>query len=232
MFRTFALSATLAVAAATLAASTASAQVVSYRHHSTIAGDYLGGYAEAVHAEGLNIRNRAYAYRVLVAAEREREALRQERDTAYRYESELDRKEVARRAEINRERRRLKAEQLNEDAQYLLEDIQNRRHIWPEALREPQYAGHRLQIESIVRDWDTGYPGDRRSLEIVVTELRDHLDANTTANHLSHREAVDTLRQLEALSLRRDYRQVEEPAERRVANRLPARLMDSHLASE
>ncbi|QDS99834.1 hypothetical protein [Adhaeretor mobilis] len=228
MFRTLALTAVTA----TLAASSATAQVVSYHHHSTVAGDYLGGYAEAVHAEGLNVRNRAYAYRVLVAAEREREALRQERDTAYRYESELDRKEIARRAEINRERRRLKAEQLNEDAQYLLEDVQNRRHIWPEALREPQYAGHRLQIESILRDWDTGYPGDRRSLEIVVTELRDQLDATTTADHLSHRDAVSTLRQLEVLALRRDYVTAEQPAAGRVASRLPARLTDTHLASE
>ena len=63
----------VSLAALTLIAAAApivSAQVVAYRHRSTVLGDHLAGYAEVLHADGLNARNRALAYQTTIRTER------------------------------------------------------------------------------------------------------------------------------------------------------------------
>lgn len=194
----------LALTILAVAASSASAQIQAYHHRSTVYGDHLGGLAEVIHADGLAARNHAKAYQTLVRAEREREQLRQEQFAAYHYEQQLRQQQIQRKADENRARRALEAQRLEQSAQYLLQDVQNKSHVWPAALRQPEFAGHLLQVESILRDWDAGYPSDRRALRFIAEELREEIAQASHVDFLDRVAAMDTIKQIDVLARLRD----------------------------
>ena len=192
-------------------ASSASAQILSYHHRSTVLGDHLGGYAEVLHADGANARNRALAYRTMVRAEREREVLRQEQLAAYHYEQEFHQQQIRQRAAENRRRQELESQQLEQSSQFLLEDVQLKRNVWPKALRQAEFAGYMLQVESILRDWSAGYASDRRALRMISEELRTAITGTPNVNFEDRVDAMQTLKKIEHLAHRRETAPVNGP---------------------
>lgn len=228
MFRTRQLStATLSLVAAAIvvaaSANAAEVNVQAYHHRSTILGDHLSGYADAVDAEGRYLRNRSVAYKTFISALRDREKLVHEHKEYVRYEEELKQQDIEARAERNRRRVELADQELKVSAQLLLEDIQTRRHIWDDVLAAEKFAVQRFQIETLLRNWEDGYPSDRRRLELLVRDIRADLQANPPENKLEWREAVATLKRLRTLSESREYSSEAQVRLNRV-NRLPASL--------
>lgn len=217
--RTAGMTCLLAAGALVSIASNASAQVVAYHHRSTVLGDHLSGYAEVLHADGLNARNRAVAYQRFIRAEREREQLRQERLAAYHYEQEFAAAQIRAKAADNRARQQQQTDQLRESSERLLRDVKLRRNVWPAALRSDEFAGRMLQIESILRAFDAPYPSDIRALRIASEELRTELSEASHLDHQDRTEAIATVKRIEYLA----YEGVDLPSSRRPNTQLAQR---------
>lgn len=184
--------------------SACSAQVMMYHHRSTVLGDHLAGYAEMLQADGLNALNHAQADSIWVRSQRELEQLRQERLAAYHYEKQWQEEQIRDKAAENRDRQQRAQQQLQRESSQLLQDVQHGRHIWPRVLQSPAISGYMLQIESILRNWDDGYPSDRRALRLAADELR-LIVANADSFRFHDRvEAIRTLKRIATLAERRD----------------------------
>ncbi|MEQ8839242.1 MAG: hypothetical protein RID07_20725, partial [Lacipirellulaceae bacterium] len=75
----------------------------------------------------------------------------------------------------------------------------------------------------LLRNWDDGYPSDRRRLELLVKDIREDLQANPPTDKLEWRAAVATLKRLHTLAESRDYSPEVQVSMNRT-NRLPAAL--------
>lgn len=223
MFRPITLSLAVAAIVAASSANAADVNVEAYHHDSTILGNHLRGYAKALDAEGNYLRNRSIAYKTFISGLRDREKYIHEYRENVRYEKEIKQKDIEDRAERNRRRAELAEIELKESAQLLLQDIQTRRHIWDDVLATEKFAVQRFQIETLLRNWEDGYPSDRRRLELLVRDIRTDLQANPPEDVLEWREAVATLKRLRTLAESRDYSpEVQVHLNRN--NRLPATL--------
>jgi len=181
----------------------ASAQVVAYRHRSTVLGDHLAGASELVRAQGSFLVDEANAAETWVRTEAARDALLYQRSeyhfqTKQMYQDYLNNKAATRREQAA-------AEEISEhqEAVRLLQAAQRGGFSWPTALNRPEYAASRSLIDSILRTWTPEIPsGDvyRRALATETAVLRTRVASNTKIPHAARVAAVQTLDRIQHLT--------------------------------
>jgi hypothetical protein len=199
----------LALAASALsiilaASHAASAQVVAYRHRSTVWGDHLAGASELVRAQGAFLRDYADAAEQWVRAEAANDQLWYQR-VEYRHQVRMMNLEYLKaKAEARREREATKTADDRAAAAQLWQQARQGGASWPAALKRPEYASSMALIDSILNNWQ---PNDaasgamyRRALATEAGVLRTRIADNSDIDFLSRVEAVETLRQLQNLA--------------------------------
>jgi hypothetical protein len=181
----------------------ASAQVVAYRHRSTVLGDHLAGASELVRAQGSFLVDEANAAETWVRTEAARDALLYQRaeyhfQSKQMYQDYLNNKAATRREQAA-------AEELSEhqEAVRILQAAQRGGFSWPTALNRPEYAASRSLIDSILRTWTPEIPsGDvyRRALATETAVLRTRVASNTKIPHAARVAAVQTLDRIQHLT--------------------------------
>lgn len=199
----FTLLAVLAVTFIFAAVHAASAQVVAYRHRSTVLGDHLAGASELVRAQGSFLVDEATAAETWVRTEAARDALLYQR-AEYRFQEKQMYQDYLKQKSTDR-REQAAAEDLSEQekAVRLWQAAQRGGISWPTALNRPEYASSRALIDSILRTWTPEIPsGDvyRRALATETAVLRTRVASNTKIPHASRVAAVQTLERIQRLA--------------------------------
>ena len=179
-------------------------QTLAYRHHSTIAGDYFGGAAELVRAQGSYVKDAASAAETwtrVVAAE---DALAYQR-AEYRFQTkQLDLKYRQMKFDDRKSHDEADTAQRIQTARRLWAEAQHGSPTWPAALARPEYASSMGLIESTLRHWtpDASPWGDayRRSLATETGVVRARVAADQTIPFASRVKAVRTLDSLKMLA--------------------------------
>jgi hypothetical protein len=197
------LLAVLAITFIFAAVHAASAQVVAYRHRSTVLGDHLAGASELIRAQGSFLVDEATAAETWVRTEAARDALLYQRaeyhfQTKQMYQDYLNNKAADRRDKAA-------AEEVTEHqkALRLWQAAQRGGISWPTALNRPEYASSRALIDSILRTWTPEIPsGDiyRRALATETAVLRTRVASNTKIPHPARVAAVQTLERIQRLA--------------------------------
>jgi hypothetical protein len=179
------------------------AQVLAYDHHSTAFGDFAGGAAELVHAQGQFLVNQSIAAQNWVQAVAARDQVDYQR-SEYRFQAkQMELKYMQDRAEGNRQRASLKNANDEASARQLVDFAKRGGVQWPAALTQPKFAGSMTLVESILRNWSTNDPtGDayRRALATEAAVLRTRVANDTSIDFASRVAAVRTLSQLQQLA--------------------------------
>lgn len=204
MTRIAATSAALAALIAVLGASAASAQVVAYHHRSTVAGDFLAGYGEAVLAEGIADRNHAIAYRTYVQADRERAALNYEIIQGRMYLNEQRNEAIRQKIENRRASQAEKSLAQDAAAQQLLVDVQRGVQQWPEALERSEFAQSMDLIQRLLQGWTPdGTSADNAYRKALLTQaavLKSQVASDREISFANRRNAVATLSKVSRLA--------------------------------
>ena len=197
------VSASALVVACLAWASSASAQLVALRHHSTILGDHLSGASELVRARGAFLRDEADAAETWVRVAAASDDLQYQR-TEHRYQAKRMQIEyLQQKAESNREHLQLETAAEEAAAMRLLQSAKRGVPSWPTALKNTKYAGSMSLVESLLRTWspeDTTGDAYRRALATEAGVLRTRIASDLSIDHASRVQAVQTLRQLQVLA--------------------------------
>jgi hypothetical protein len=195
--------AALAIITFLTAGHAASAQVVAYRHRSTVWGDHLAGASELVRANGAFLVDQANATETLVRAQAAHDDLMYQR-AEYRFQlNQMYNQYLNDKATSRRERNA--ADEAAEQAAALGLWQKARRGFvaWPEALKRAEYKNSLTMIESILRSWSPTHPtGEayRRALATEAGVLRTKIERNQDINFLARVDAVRTLDRLQRLA--------------------------------
>lgn len=204
MKRNAAITVALSALIVALAASAGSAQVVAYHHRSTVAGDFLAGYGEAVLAEGIADRNHAIAYRTYIQAERDRAALNYEIIQGRLYLEEQRNEAIREKIEARRASQVEKSLAEDAAAQQLLVDVQRGVHVWPEALQRSEFAQSTALIQRLLEDWTPdGTSADNAYRTALLTQsavLKRQVASAQEIDFSSRRDAVETLSKVSRLA--------------------------------
>lgn len=192
------------VAAATFATPT-SAQAVAYHHHSTAAGDLLGGAAELRAAQGLA---NFYEANALLMIEQVRTARLERIDGARvaRRQRELRQEESRINSiEVRKHRGQSRLAYESGQAAALVEAVGYGHVEWPSALMESRVAPLTLKAESILSSLgrhESGRSDDRRwQLAGIAKRLRDEVVSKRIGeSHLDRQKAIRIVRLLELIS--------------------------------
>jgi hypothetical protein len=195
--------AAFAALALTIAASTASAQVLAYDHHSTAFGDFFAGKAELALAQGQFLVNQSVAAQNWVQAAAASDQLQYQR-AEYRWNlKQMELKYMEDRAAAARQRASLKSASEEASARQLVESAKHGGVIWPVALTQPKFAGSMTLVDSILRNWtpnDSSSDAYRRALATEVGVLRNQIANDKSIDFNSRVDAVRTLSQLQQLA--------------------------------
>lgn len=189
--------------AAIAAATSASAQVIAYRHRSTVFGDHAAGAAELVRARGAYLRDEVAAARQWVDVAAAQDQLWYQRaEMNYRVKQmELD--YIKQKAANNRERDQLNTAAEVAAAQELLQSAQRGVPMWPAALRLEKFAGSMGLIESLLRHWAPNELSGNAFRQALATEagvLRVRIANDASIAFTDRVEAVQTLQRLQLLA--------------------------------
>lgn len=181
----------------------ASAQVVAYRHRSTVWGDHLAGASELVRAQGAYLQDEAQAAETWVRARAAHDDLMYQR-AEYRFQLNQMYNQYLNDKATNR-RERNAAEESAEQAAALGLWQKARRGfvVWPEALKRAEYSNSVAMIESVLRSWSPDHPtGEayRRALATEAGVLRSRIEHNQDISFLARVDAVRTLARLQRLA--------------------------------
>jgi hypothetical protein len=187
------------------AARQASAQALYYDHHSTAYGDYFGGAAEVIRAQGAYNRDTAAAAESWARAVAAQDAIQYQRDE-YRYQvAQMELKYHEQKLNQRREEQQNKSAGEAAAAHQLWENVQRGVASWPSGLTRPEYSASMSLVESVLRNWspDNSPRGDayRRALATEVGVLRNRVAANKSIDFTSRVEAVRTLDALKVLAM-------------------------------
>jgi hypothetical protein len=181
----------------------ASAQVVAYRHRSTVWGDHLAGASELVRANGAFLVDQANATETLVRAQAAHDDLMYQR-AEYRFQlNQMYNQYLNDKATNRRERNAADEAAERAAALGLWQKAQRGFVAWPEALKRDEYNNSLTMIESILRSWSPTHPtGEayRRALATEAGVLRAKIERNQDINFLARVDAVRTLDRLQRLA--------------------------------
>jgi hypothetical protein len=197
------LTSAAALALALVVSSSASAQVLSYDHHSTAFGDYLAGGAELALAQGQFLVNQSVAAQNWVQATAANDQLQYQR-AEYRWNlKQMELKYREDRATALRQQAALKSASEEAAARQLLQSAKRGIVQWPVALTQPKFAGSMTLVESLLRNFSPDDPACdayRRALATEVGVLRNQIASDKTIDFNSRVAAVHTLSQLQQLA--------------------------------
>jgi hypothetical protein len=203
MTRTITSAAFAATVLTLVAASSASAQVVAYDHHSTAFGDFFAGRAELALAQGQFLVNQSVAAQNWVQAAAANDQLQYQR-AEYRWNlKQMEMKYMEDRATANRQKSALKSANEEASARRLVESAKHGGVIWPIALTQPKFAGSMTLVDSILRNWssnDLSNDAYRRALATEAGVLRSQVANDKTIDFNSRVDAVRTLSLLQQLA--------------------------------
>jgi hypothetical protein len=181
----------------------ASAQVVAYRHRSTVWGDHLAGASELVRANGAFLVDQANATETLVRAQAAHDDLMYQR-AEYRFQlNQMYNQYLNDKATSRRERNAADEAAERAAALSLWQKAQRGFVAWPEALKRAEFTNSLTMIESILRSWSPTHPtGEayRRALATEAGVLRAKIERNQDINFLARVDAVRTLDRLQRLA--------------------------------
>jgi hypothetical protein len=181
----------------------ASAQVVAYRHRSTVLGDHLAGASELVRAQGAFLVDEANAAETWVRTEAARDALLYQRAEYHFQSKQMYQDYLNNKAATRREQAAAEEVAEHQKALRLWQAAQRGGISWPTALNRPEYASSRALIDSILRTWTPEIPsGDvyRRALATETAILRTRVASNTKISHPARVAAVQTLERIQRLA--------------------------------
>lgn len=185
------------------AVNSASAQVLYYDHHSTAAGDWLGGSAEVLHGQAAYVKAEAEAAEIWVRATAAHDDLLYQR-FQYNIQAKQQRLEYQQQRREDKLARKTAAIVAQENqAMRLQRTVQMGGVNWPAALMRPEFSSSMSMIESVLRNWNPNDPnGDafRRALASEAGVLRNKISNNRSIPFASRVEAVQTLKQLQLLA--------------------------------
>jgi hypothetical protein len=200
MTRTLTSAAALALV---LVASTVSAQVLSYDHHSTAFGDFFAGRAELALAQGQFLVNQSIAAQNWVQAAAANDQLQYQR-AEYRWNlKQMEMKYREDKANANRQQAAQKMASEEAAARQLLQSAKRGIVQWPVALTQPKFAGSMTLVESHLRKFSPDDPACdayRRALATEVGVLRNQIAGDKSIDFNSRVAAVHTLSQLQQLA--------------------------------
>jgi hypothetical protein len=181
----------------------ASAQVVAYRHRSTVWGDHLAGASELVRANGAFLVDQANATETLVRAQAAHDDLMYQR-AEYRFQvNQMYNQYLNDKATNRRERNAADEAAERAAALGLWQKAQRGFVAWPEALKRAEFTNSLTMIESILRSWSPTHPtGEayRRALATEAGVLRAKIERNQDITFLARVDAVRTLDRLQRLA--------------------------------
>lgn len=185
------------------AVNSASAQVLYYDHHSTAAGDWLGGSAEVLHGQAAYVKAEAEAANTWVQAAAAYDDLQYQRTQHHIQTKQLRLDYQQQRREDKLARRAASMVAQENQAVRLQKTVQVGAVNWPTALLRPEFSSSMSMIESVLRNWNpNGADGDtyRRALATEAGVLRNRIASNQNIPFGNRVEAVRTLKQLQVLA--------------------------------
>jgi len=182
---------------------TSSAQVLYYDHHSTAAGDFLGGSAEVLHGQAAYLKAEAESAEIWVRASAANDDRLYQR---FQYNIQAKQQQLEyqqQRREDKLARKTALAVAHENQAIRLQKTVQLGAMNWPTALTRREFSSSMSMIESVLRNWNPNDPNNdafRRALATEAGVLRNKIANNPSIPFASRVEAVQTLKKLQTLA--------------------------------